>query len=73
MRVLLVDDHELIWNGTRRLLERVLLESGRDVALEFHAVRDLRAALALADAPFELVLLDYHLPGVEGLAALQQV
>lgn len=73
MRVLLVDDHELIWNGTRRLLERVLRESARDAELEFQAVRDLRGALALVGTPFELVLLDYHLPGVQGLAALQQV
>ena len=73
MRVLLVDDHELIWNGTRRLLERVLQESGRGGVLEFQTARDLPAAELLAEQGFDLVLLDYHLPGVQGLAALQRM
>mgnify|MGYP003353040939 CR=1 FL=1 len=33
MRVLLIDDHELIWNGTRRLLELVLQQTGAGVGL----------------------------------------
>lgn len=75
MRVLLIDDHELIWNGTRRLLELVLQQTpgGVQGGLEFHAVRDLPAAAAFTGQPLDLVLLDYHLPGLGGVAALRQV
>jgi two-component system, NarL family, nitrate/nitrite response regulator NarL len=73
MRVLLVDDHELIWNGTRRLLERVLAELPGSQPLDFVPVRELRAALALGAERFDLILLDYHLPDAQGLAALQQM
>ncbi len=73
MRVLLIDDHELVWNGTRRLLERVLQEGGTGDALDFRAMRDVSSALALEGPPFDLVLLDYHLPGVGGLQALRAV
>ena len=73
MRVLLVDDHELIWNGTRRLLERVAEDFDWADQLQFHAVRDLMAACRLEGQAFDLILLDYHLPGTEGLAALKQI
>lgn len=71
MHVVLVDDHELIWNGTRRLLEEVHreLRSG-GAALQFVAVRDVEAACALPCRDADLVLLDYHLPGLSGLPAL---
>lgn len=72
MRVLLVDDHELMWNGARRLIDDVARALGKgDVA--FKAVRDVPQALALAAEPFELVLLDFHLPGLSGLAALREI
>ncbi|MFT3717110.1 response regulator [Pseudorhodoferax sp.] len=74
MRVLLVDDHELIWNGTRRLLEEVHRGIGApDDALFFAAERDVAAACARPDRRFDLVLLDYHLPGLAGLQALQRM
>lgn len=73
MRVLLVDDHELIWDGTRRLLQQVLEESRRDAVLDFEAVRDVAGVERLADREFDLVLLDYHLPGLQGLPALLRV
>lgn len=73
MRVLLVDDHELIWNGTRRLLERVAQDFDWADELRFSAVRDAEAACALVDQTFELILLDYHLPGIEGLEALREI
>ena len=79
MRVLLVDDHELIWNGTRRLLERVAKDFDWADRLQFTAVRDLESACKLSesvapgDPPFALILLDFHLPGVEGLEALRQI
>lgn len=73
MRVLLIDDHEIVWNGTRRLLERLSRELDPAADFVFEAVRDVEAACALAHDGFDLVLLDYHLPGLSGLEALQAV
>lgn len=79
MRVLLIDDHELVWNGTRRLLEGLAGTWASDAApsllteLEFHARRDVESACELSSRRFDFILLDYHLPGVTGLAALKQV
>lgn len=73
MQVLLVDDHELVWNGTRRLLEKVAQDFDWADRLGFSAVRDLDAACRLAGQSFDLILLDYHLPGREGLDALRQI
>ena len=73
MNVLLIDDHELVWNGTYRLLERLAHEVDPDMAFDFLAVRDVAAACALPPRGFDLVLLDYHLPDLSGVAALQAV
>lgn len=70
VRVLLVDDHELVWNGTRRLLQSLLAERSPAGTLEFTAVHSLDEALAQRRLAPELILLDYHLPGVQGLPAL---
>ncbi len=64
MRVLLVDDHELIWSGTHRLLGKV--------AEDFDWASDLQFK-AVLDEPFDLILLDDHLPGTAGLEALQHI
>lgn len=72
MRVLLVDDHELVWSGTHRLLERVAEDFEWANDLQFKAVRDLASAVRL-DHTFDLILLDYRLPGTEGLHALQEI
>jgi two-component system, NarL family, nitrate/nitrite response regulator NarL len=73
MHVLLIDDHEIVWNGTRHLLERLLAELEPDAAFAFDAVHDVPAACAFPNHGVDLVLLDYHLPGVSGLAALRAV
>ena len=73
MRVLLVDDHEIVWNGTRLLLERMAADIEPGVPFHFEAVRDAEAACALDADAFDLVLLDYHLPGLSGLDALRAV
>jgi two-component system, NarL family, nitrate/nitrite response regulator NarL len=72
LRVLLVDDHELVWNGTRRLLESVLAEARPAEELVFQAVRDMASAVALAGWMPDLVLLDYRLPDASGLVALRK-
>jgi two-component system nitrate/nitrite response regulator NarL len=79
MRVLLVDDHELVWNGTRRLLEDVVRSAATsscepvDRQFSFQAVRDVESACGLLDERFDVILLDYHLPDLSGLAALKRL
>lgn len=73
MNVLLIDDHEIVWSGTHRMLERLAHEIDPAAPFSFHAVRDVAAARALPAMGFDLVLLDYHLPDLSGLAALQAV
>jgi len=73
MRVLLVDDHEIVWNGTRRLMEHVAGEVQPGVPFEFDAARDVASARTLPSQGVDLVLLDYHLPDLSGVAALRAV
>ena len=73
MNVLLIDDHEIVWNGTRRLIERLASEIDASVPFAFDAVRDVPSAQQLPANRFDLVLLDYHLPGTSGVAALRAV
>lgn len=73
MKVLLVDDHEIVWNGTRLLLERMAAEIEPGGPFHFEAVRDAEQACQLDPAGVDLLLLDYHLPQLSGLAALKAV
>lgn len=73
MNVLLIDDHEVVWNGTRRVMERVATEVDPSAVLGFEAVRDVGTATRLPADGFDLVLLDYHLPDLSGVAALRAV
>lgn len=69
MRVLIIDDHPLYRDGMTALL------SGLDPAVEVAGAANVaEAAVAAAKlGTVDLVLLDMHLPGVDGLAALAQV
>lgn len=73
MKVLLVEDHEIVWNGTRRLMQHVAAEVHPGAPFEFDAVRDVAAACALPPQGVDLVLLDYHLPDLSGVAALTRI
>lgn len=73
MNVLLIDDHEIVWNGTRRLIERVAAEIDPESIFGFEAARDVSGACRLPAHGFDLVLLDYHLPDLSGVAALSAV
>lgn len=66
MRILIADDHDLLRDTL------VLFLQGQQ-GLEPVAVRDLPEALAAlaADGPFDLVLLDYGMPGMNGLDGLR--
>lgn len=74
MRVLVIDDHEVIWSGMRVMLERLMLQVQEGRGLHFEGARSVEAALENADRQADLVLLDYHLPGgLSGLEALAAV
>jgi DNA-binding NarL/FixJ family response regulator len=67
MRILIVDDHALFRQGLRFLLRDL------DAKLEISEAGDCPQAVALGAEPFDVVLLDLHMPGVAGLAALEAV
>lgn len=68
MKILVVDDHALIREGLRQVLKGL----GDDVEV-FEAGSCSRAFELAAQHPdLDLVLLDYHLPDMNGLEALEQ-
>lgn len=68
MRVLIADDHDLV-----RDTLAAFLEAGGQIEVE--TAEDLPSACALVDKerPFDLVLLDYTMPGMDGLAGLAKM
>lgn len=67
MKILVADDHELL----RDTLVAYLTIEG---SFEVTAVGDVAAAAAALSAEtFDLVLLDYHMPGMNGFAGLEQI
>lgn len=68
MRLLLADDHELVRDALQSYLTR---ESDVDIV----TVGDLDAAIAATsqDGVFDLVLLDYSMPGMNGLDGLRRI
>jgi DNA-binding NarL/FixJ family response regulator len=66
MKILIVDDHALVREGLRQVLK------GLDEAVEVLDAPTCARAFAEADAhaDLDLVLLDYHLPDMDGLTAL---
>lgn len=61
MRLLLADDHPLFADALRALIERDF------PAAELEVVADINAAHeALARTPFDLAILDLHMPGTSG-------
>ena len=71
LRILLVDDHPLVRLGVRHLLEQ---PDAVSQPLELHEADTLEAAqLALAQCPFDLVLLDLALGDQFALRALPQL
>ena len=71
MKVLIVDDHHLIRAGLKPVLAR--LGDGEETSV-FEAA-SFEAAVEYADAhrDLDLVVLDLHMPGVEGFAALNDL
>lgn len=73
MKVLIVDDHEVLWSGMRGVVERLAAQQRPDEPFEWKGAKCVADAQALKDADFDLILLDYHLPDIEGIAALKAI
>lgn len=67
MKILTVDDHALVRQGLRQVLK------GLDEQIEVFDAANCSEAFEVTRAhpDLDLVLLDYHLPDMDGLAALQ--
>lgn len=68
MRLLIADDHELLRDTLRSFLQQ---QDGLDIC----TVGDLGSAVTMLDdgTAFDLILLDYTMPGMNGLEGLQQL
>ena len=68
MRILFVDDHDLLRDALKAYLEA----DGEFTVQLASTVNDALAAID-RDGPFNLVLLDYQIPGMDGLLGLRQI
>src|SRR5688500_11840655 len=67
-RILLADDHEMLRTGLRVLLEQ---EPGMEVIAE---ARDGRSAVRMAaDLSPDIVVMDIHMPDLNGIEATRQI
>jgi DNA-binding NarL/FixJ family response regulator len=67
MKVLIADDHNVVREGLKHILE------GRHGPVTFGEARDGTEALTLIwKEPWDLVLLDIHMPGRDGLEVLRE-
>ena len=66
MKILMADDHELVRDTIVAFLQQ-------QPDFEITAVSDLDEALARVNEGFDLVLLDYQMPGMDGLAGLARM
>jgi DNA-binding NarL/FixJ family response regulator len=71
MKVLIVDDHEVIWSGMRGVVERLASQQQPPMPCETTCVRDVASARTLPTDTVDIILLDYHLPGTTGLDAFE--
>lgn len=68
VRILLADDHELV----RETLAQYLVARGLEQVTQAGDADEVMALLA-SKGPFDLVILDYNMPGMAGMAGLDLV
>lgn len=68
LRILVVDDHPITRRGTRQLLQEAY--TAADI-VEVHSGE--AAVAAVQSAPFNLVVLDLSMPGMNGIEALERI
>jgi two-component system, NarL family, nitrate/nitrite response regulator NarL len=68
MRILLVDDHAILLDGIKTLLEKV---DGLTVAATAQSAE--KAIQILNDAKVDLVITDFNMPGMDGLSLIHSI
>ncbi|WP_300973041.1 response regulator transcription factor [Sphingomonas sp. LHG3406-1] len=68
MKLLIVDDHEMLRGALASYLQT-------DPDCRVHEAEDVPSALRVLrkEGPFDVVLLDFHLPGMDGLDGLREI
>ena len=69
MRILLADDHELVLDGFKAVIERHAPDAEVVTARSF----DEALALVLANGCYDVTLLDLNMPGMQGLEGLKRM
>ncbi|NYJ03672.1 DNA-binding NarL/FixJ family response regulator [Nocardioides thalensis] len=70
VRVVLVDDQELVRSGLRRILRR---RDGFEIVAECADGAELPGALAALEAPADVVLMDLRMRDVDGITATERL
>lgn len=68
MRILFVDDHDLL-----RDTLKAYLESDGEFTVQLASTVNDALATITRDGPYDLVLLDFQIPGMDGLLGLRQI
>ncbi len=68
MRILFADDHDLLRDAIK-----AYLEAEKEFAVELASTVDEALDTIAREGPFDLVLLDFQIPGMDGLIGLRQI